>query len=224
MWRWRALTVRVVCMGFTLATWAQNPAELKTLNGVLLKVLKASQDPIGYLTPDVLAQGEKAAQQLLALARPTEASGEQWQEMRASAYKVLGWVAIMRGQAEAAEAAFLQSLQFDPGDAAISNELVAAILIQRRDDRRPRALFHMARAAVVDGPEALPAPRRERAESSLASAYQAYHGEDPEGLEKLKALAKAQAIPPGDFTILPKEPRGPVTVMAPRPGKQPPRP
>jgi hypothetical protein len=228
MWRLRVFPVLVVvwfvCLGPTPNARAQDPAGLNTLNGVLLQVLDASRDPIGYLTPDLLAKGEKASRQLLALSRPAAVSDEQWQTMQASAYKVLGWVAIMRGQAEAAEEAFLHSLQLDAGDAAISNELVAATLIQRKEDRQSRALFHMARAAVVEGPEALAAPLREKAESRLASAYEEYHGVDPEGLEKLKALARAQAIPPGGFTIAPRSPREPATAGAPLRVKQPPRP
>ena len=180
---------------------AQSPADLKVLNGVLATVLKASSDPVGELTPDVLARGETAARELLALDQPAGVSGPQWQAMRASGYKVLGWVAIMHGEAVAAEDAFIQSLKLDPNDATISYELARAMFIRENRDKQSLAIYHLARAAVLDEPGALPAPQRAAANSYLASTYLAYHGADPEGLEKLKALAKTQAIPPSDFTI-----------------------
>jgi len=133
--------------------------------------------------------------------QPAGLSDRKWQAVRASGYKVLGWVAIMRGQAAAAEEAFTQSLKLDPNDANISFEMVRGLLVQEGRERQASAIFHLARAAVWDGPGALPPSQRETLNRNLENTYLSFHGPDPEGLEKLKALARTQALPPSDFTI-----------------------
>jgi thioredoxin-like negative regulator of GroEL len=178
-------------------TRAQDAPDLKALNGVLAAVLKASHDPIGELTPDVLAKGEKAAQQLLAIDRPETLSNAQWQAMRASGFKVLGWAAIMRGEAVASGQAFVESLKLDPDDVAISYELARAMFIQQKD-HHAEALYHLARAAVLEGPGALQPAERATANTYLVNSYLAYFGTD-DGLETLKAMAKTQALPPEGF-------------------------
>ena len=66
----RPLTFLAAMALACLSAVAQDPVDLKALNGVLATVLKASRDPVGELTPDVLAKGEEAARQLFALDRP----------------------------------------------------------------------------------------------------------------------------------------------------------
>jgi len=54
MWQARVLTI----VGAVSIALAQAPADWKAMDGVFATVLKASRDPIGQLTPDVLAKGD----------------------------------------------------------------------------------------------------------------------------------------------------------------------
>ena len=153
------------------------------------------------MTPDVLKKGETAARQVLSMDQPPEVPGNQWQAMRASSYKALGWAAIMRGDIGPAEQAFVESLKLDPNDAAISYEMVRVLMPGPGQVREPEILFYWARAVVYDGSGALPANQREALARGLEWNYTSFHGKDPDGLEKLKALAKTQTLPPPGFTI-----------------------
>jgi hypothetical protein len=61
-------------------------------------------------------------------------------------------------------------------------------------------LFHSARAAVYDGPRALPPQARSSLDDYLTKSYIAYHG-DASGLDALKAAARTSAFPPAGFSI-----------------------
>ncbi len=65
----------------------------------------------------------------------------------------------------------------------------------------PLALFEYARAASYDGPGALDANTRKSIDGFLGKAYTTYHG-SAMGLDQVKTVAKAAALPPADFKIL----------------------
>ena len=181
---------------------AQPRNRVEYLSATLGEVVRGSRDPVAYLTPDVLANGERAAKELLGMDRPTAIPEDRWEADRAAAYKTLGWAGIMSGDGEGAERAFLKCLQITPSDAEVSYEVVRSIYIQRAPAREPDAIFHLARAAVYEGPGALSASRREGMEMTLKSSYERYHGRDPAGLENIKSLARTRALPPPGFTIV----------------------
>ena len=76
------------------------------------------------------------------------------------------------------------------------------LLAQQKDhpELMPEALFEYARAASYAGPTALAAATQKIVDDFLAKAYTTYHG-SPEGLDQLKTLAKASALPPDGFKI-----------------------
>ncbi len=93
-------------------------------------------------------------------------------------------------------------LQSDPGDAQASYWLATVLFGQReaKPMNQPPAIFEYARAGLVDGPTALPDALKKDASARATRYYKAYHGSD-EGWDKVAALAKANALPPADFTI-----------------------
>ena len=82
--------------------------------------------------------------------------------------------------------------------------MLATLLLGEQKDhpeKMPFALFEYARASVYDGPGAMDAKTRASVDNFLtAKAYPTYHG-SAQGLPELKALAKANALPPGDLSI-----------------------
>jgi hypothetical protein len=62
------------------------------------------------------------------------------------------------------------------------------------------ALWHLARAASLQGEGALPEAQRRELAATLERAYTAYHG-DASGLEELRAGAAANAYPPDGFNV-----------------------
>lgn len=64
----------------------------------------------------------------------------------------------------------------------------------------PEGLYEIAHAITYNGPGALDAAMRGKAETFLNNAYQGYHG-DQSGLNELKELAAKTALPPEGFSI-----------------------
>ena len=57
---------------------AQDPSTLSSWNQICTEVIRASRDPVGEFSSDLLARGEKAANGLLAIEKPAGVSSEQW--------------------------------------------------------------------------------------------------------------------------------------------------
>jgi tetratricopeptide (TPR) repeat protein len=165
-------------------------------------------------TPEKLALGEKAARGLLgsldevfaAEKRPAATPESAWKQARldleALGHRTLGWVAMQRKEYEEAERQLTQDLKIHPNDAEASYWLGTVILAQKKPERQSDALFQFARAAAYDGPGAIEPNTRKKILDYITRNYTTYHGEDPEGLRQLLALAKTNAFPPADFKIL----------------------
>jgi tetratricopeptide (TPR) repeat protein len=158
-------------------------------------------------TPEQLSLGEKAAQTLATKfddLRPAATSEADWAkgkpEIQAAAYVALGWIATQRKDSPAAEKAYLQSLQINPNNAPVSFALGILIITQRNADTYPIGLFHVARAASLTGTGAYPDANRKKADEYLVGRYTNFHG-SAEGLDELRKLAIASAIPPEGFKI-----------------------
>ena len=84
-----------------------------------------------------------------------------------------------------AEKEFRKVLELSPGYASIAYTLGTLILRERKVERIPEALFYIARAVEISGPQALTADGKTAAETYLKKAYAGYHG-DENGLDDVK--------------------------------------
>jgi hypothetical protein len=178
-------------------------------------------------TPDQLAIGEKAAKQLqefvpsffAAANKPAAATDAAWAEGRATMEKVakdtLMYIATKPGadamnryatskdvkECVTAESAYKTAVVANPESAFIAYQLGRALRCQQTagPEKVPQALYEFARAAAMDptlggtmDPKAL--------NTYLDNAYSSFHG-SLEGLDQLKAAAKASPLPPADLKI-----------------------
>jgi tetratricopeptide (TPR) repeat protein len=138
--------------------------------------------------------------------KPANQTPDQWSKMKptmgALAQKTIGFIYFQKKDWPRAEAELIKALKLDPTQAQTSYMLANALFSQRQQkpEKQPPSIFEFARAAVYDGPNALPAQLRGQINTSVTKTYTAYHGSN-DGLDKLMALAKANALPPDGFTI-----------------------
>ena len=173
----------------------------------LFILVSFTQAVAGQTPPaDVLDQGEKAANALLANLdkAPPNFTEEQWKTQRpqveALAHTTLGWVALQRKNWQPAQAEFQKTLQLNPNDGQVDYYLGTAIASEKDAAKMPTALFYFARAATYEGPGALNPGARQQVMAYVQRAYKGYHGTD-EGFNNLLAAAKSQPLPPADFRI-----------------------
>ncbi len=158
-------------------------------------------------TPEVLAQGEKAANALLANldTPPPDLTSEQWKSQRLQveelAHTTLGWIAIQRKKWDMAESELLLSLGIDPNNAEAAYWLGSAIVAEGKPEKQSQALYYLARAAAHEGPGAVPADERSRLLAYVRERYNAYHGSQT-GLADLLEQAAREPSPPSDFKIM----------------------
>jgi tetratricopeptide (TPR) repeat protein len=159
---------------------------------------------LGSTNADVLDTADKAANGLLNAEKPPTVKDDDWTKAKsqtdAVAYTTLGWIAMIRKNSDVAEQNFKKSLTVDPKAAQVSYWLGSVILAEKKPERQSEALFHFARAAAYDGPEALTPEGRQKIDAYLTKVYTSLHG-DTTGLAELKAMAKASPTPPADFKI-----------------------
>jgi hypothetical protein len=140
------------------------------------------------------------------LTKPAAVPDAQWpaiqKEMTSLGHKCLGIVALNRKDNAKAEQSFISSLKVKAEDAQLNSLLGNVILAQKDPDKQSAALFHYARAASYTGQGALPDQTRSQLDTFFVNAYNRLHGEDPEGLQELRTLAKSQPLPPDGFKIL----------------------
>ena len=178
-------------------------------------------------TTDDLAAGEKAANGILGAEgtffdpgkKPASTSDAAWVEAKTQADVLarvtLGWIALQKTDDETAEKELTKVLQLAPNastakqwpvdSAQVSSWLGTAIaheaIQQKKPELYPLALFQFARAASLDQPQGgLPVAARPSYDSYFVDAYTKFHG-SAQGMEQLRELAKAQALPPVSFTI-----------------------
>jgi tetratricopeptide (TPR) repeat protein len=181
---------------------AMDPKDVPTHAGLIQLALQMNNP-----APEVLGIVEKASQGVVANIdnKPAAVTDEQWKTQRGQllgfAYKSLGYVAQQRKDTQGMIDNYVKSLQADPNQGTLSYALGQAILAQKNPETYPLGLFHVARAAVYDGPSALPPADRKKIDDYLGKAYEGFHG-DRKGLEEnVKAVAKANAVPPPGWTI-----------------------
>jgi tetratricopeptide (TPR) repeat protein len=158
-------------------------------------------------TAEQLAIGEKAAQTLATKfddLKPAATSDADWAkgkpEIQSVAYVTLGWIAQQRKDDAGAKKAYIESLRINPNNAQVSYTLGGLIIVERNVDTYPNGLFHIARAASLTGTGAIPEPNRKKIDDYLVARYTSFHG-SAEGLDELRKLATATALPPEGFKI-----------------------
>ena len=157
-------------------------------------------------SPEVLDQGEKAANAILANINtpPPNVTEDQWKKGRADVENLgrvtLGWIALTRKNWEASEAEFQKSLQMNPNNGEVDYFMGTAIASEKKVEKMPQALFYFARAATYDGAGALSPDGRKQVMTYVQKAYKTFHGSD-EGFNDLLAAAKSQPAPAPDFKI-----------------------
>lgn len=139
--------------------------------------------------------------------KPANATDDQWKQAKETlnqqAHSVLASIAMAKKTPEgdaAAEKEFKKVLDASPGSAATAYTLGTLILREKNVARIPEALFYIARAVGISGPQALNAQGKQAAESYLEKAYAGYHG-DNGGLDDLKKVAMTAATMPADLKI-----------------------
>jgi hypothetical protein len=181
---------------------AMDPKDVPTHAGLIQLALQMNSTD-----PAVLGLVEKASQGVITNIdnKPAAVTDEQWKTQRGQllgfAYKSLGYVAQQRKDTQGMLDNYLKSLQADPNQGTLSYAVGQAILAQKNPATYPQGLFHVARAAVYEGPNALPAADRQKINDYLTKAYTGFHGE-AKGLDEVKNVAKANAVPPSGWTIL----------------------
>jgi hypothetical protein len=161
------------------------------------------------VTPATLSESESAAKRLLAatdnfFAQPamTSASSAAREKSRVQflARRTLGWVEWKRGNLEAAERELQLGLQFEPQSAEVSAWLGTILALRQTPAQQTLAIWHLARAAYLDGDGALPSAQRRDVRALLETAYTAYHGSD-EGLDQVGAATRQGTLPALGFKI-----------------------
>ena len=139
--------------------------------------------------------------------KPANATDDVWKQARQTlelqAHTVLGTIAMAKKTPDGdatAEKEFRKVLELSPGYASIAYTLGTLILRERKVERIPEALFYIARAVEITGPQALTADGKKAAETYLKKAYAGYHG-DEGGLDDVKKVALTATFMPPDFKI-----------------------
>ena len=156
-------------------------------------------------TPEQLDAAEKAANAILAGAKPANVNDADWQKAKgaieAIAHKSLGWVAMTRKQPDVAETEFKKSLSLDANSGEVPYWLGIVILQERKPEKQGEALYYYARSAAYDGPGALAPAGRTAVNKQLQDLYKKYHG-GADGLDQVLAQAKSAPNPPENFKIV----------------------
>jgi hypothetical protein len=148
-------------------------------------------------TPAQLSETEAAARRLAtqaAIPAPQKAA------VQTLAHRALGWAAWHRQDLTTAEKELRAALALTPRHAEISGWLGAVLAIQKEPARQIASVWHLARAAYLDGEGALDTTRRSDVRSLLEAAYLNYHG-SLDGLEEIGTTARAAVDPPAAFKI-----------------------
>jgi tetratricopeptide (TPR) repeat protein len=157
-------------------------------------------------SPDILDQGDKAAQAILASidTPPPGVAADQWAKLRPDVELLanvnLGFIAMQRKNWDPAEAEFQKVLTASPNNAQVDFWMGTVIASEKKLDKLPAAMFYFARAATVTGPTALAPAAQKTALDYVQKQYKNFHGSD-EGFNDLVAAAKSSAMPPSGFTI-----------------------
>lgn len=158
-----------------------------------------------------LAKGQTAAETLLKMDRPSKVSAAEWQQISDTSNRVLGWSLFLQKRLAEATPILEAYLRRNPGDAEVSYWLgqAAAVHLEKEADlarkqkRAELAIFHLTRAAVVDGEGALPEEGRVACSRFVRKFYtnvfETHGATGP--LDRVVELAKKSALPPAGYSL-----------------------
>ncbi len=158
-------------------------------------------------SPEILDQGEKAAQAILSSidTPPPGVAADQWAKLRPAveelAHVNLGFIAMQRKNWDGAEGEFQKVLMLNPNNAQVDFWMGTVIASEKKLDKLPKAMFYFARAATYQGTGALAPAAQKTALDYVQKQYKNFHGSDEGFNDKLLAVAKSNATPPEGFTI-----------------------
>ncbi|MEO8098502.1 MAG: hypothetical protein ABI811_12440 [Acidobacteriota bacterium] len=138
--------------------------------------------------------------------KPGNLSEAQWAQNKpvfeSLSQRTYAWVYVQRKDDPKSEVELTKVVQAEPNQAPFVLWLGQAKFNQRAKNpaKVPEALYHVARAAQLDGPNALNATQKKTYLDFVTNTYNTYHG-SKEGLEDFLAKAKANPMPASDFTI-----------------------
>jgi tetratricopeptide (TPR) repeat protein len=166
-------------------------------------------------TPADVDTATKAAQDLAdnldkylsAENKPAGATDDQWkaahQQLEQQAHTVIAMLSMGKKTPDAdaaAEKEFKRELALFPGDASAAYTLGTLIIRERKVERIPEALFYLAKAIQITGPQALTPQGKTAAETYFKKSYIGYHGDDS-GIDDLKKAAASAPTMPPDFKL-----------------------
>jgi len=156
--------------------------------------------------PDRLDFGEKTARSLIASLdkKPAEQTEEQWKvnrvQLELAARRTLVFVAAARKDNDAVEREITTILKINPNNGALSYQLGAALVAQKKPEKQMAAFWHFARAAHYTGENALDEATRKQVLAYFEKIYTSYAG-GKEGMAELVERAKSSPFPPNDLEI-----------------------
>ena len=138
--------------------------------------------------------------------KPAGYQDAQWTSIKPNvqqaAQRAVAWIWVQRKDNARAETELTKYLQMDGTQAQFSSFLGAAQLGQAKESpqKGETSLYHYARSAVYEGPNALPPAERQKMLTFVKNTYSSYHGSE-DGLDPILARAKTNVFPPADFDI-----------------------
>ena len=172
-------------------------------------------------TPEQIALGQKAAQQLKQEAaaffipanKPEKTSEADWASSRAqlnsAADRTLLVLAVTpanqakaKGDCAGAEPMYVKALQDHPDSAYVAYQLANNMICLQKTqpEMTAAAIYEFERAAMIDPTLGDPKVDPKQLQTYADGLYTRIHGSD-EGLAELKQMAKANPLPPAGFKI-----------------------
>lgn len=186
---------------------AKDPDNLAALTALVIFIYRFTPPSV----PD-MATADQAATSLLSNAdkyfatdkKPQGVTDDQWlaskKEILGYAQNCLAWTSNQRKDWEKAESEYGKVVQMQPTNVQATYTLATVIVSQKKIDKLPVAIFHLARAANYTGAGALPENNRKSIQTYFEKQYKNYHG-DLSDIDKVVAVAIVNSLPPSDFKI-----------------------
>lgn len=164
---------------------------------------------LGRADAEIIADGSKAATALLkalptqfaAANKPAQVATEAWdnarQQAEVAAHLTVGWGLMQKKDNVGAEKKFSELLELDPSRGQVSYWLGQVVLAQKDAAKYDLAFFSFARAALYDGPNAMPPDGRAQVSDYVQKLIKSNYGEESFNLywPRFEGMAKASALP-----------------------------
>ncbi len=162
---------------------------------------------LGRADEEVVDVSTKAANGLLEgiptqfASKPDTVAQEAWDSARtqaeAAAHLTIGWGRMQKKDNTSAEESFRKVLEIDPSRGQVSYWLGQVVLGQNDVSKYDMAFFSFARAALYDGPNAMPAEGRTQVSEYVQNLLRKNYGDEAFDLywPQFEEMARASALP-----------------------------